>query len=74
MWAVVLGYLWFMPDLGFPLATFLLLVAFIYLLGETRWHIVLGLALAVDGGDLCGLQDRAERPPAARRPRIPAFK
>ena len=26
MWAVVLAYLWFMPDLGFPLATFLLLV------------------------------------------------
>jgi len=46
MWAVILAYLWAMPDLGFPLATFLLLVAFIFLLGETRWHVVLGLAAA----------------------------
>lgn len=47
LWAVVLGYLWFMPDLGFPLATFILLVLFTRLLGESRWHILLGLALAV---------------------------
>jgi hypothetical protein len=46
MWVVILAYLWAMPDLGFPLATFLLLVAFIFLLGETRWHVVLGLAAA----------------------------
>lgn len=46
IWAVILAYLWAMPDLGFPLATFLLLVAFIFLLGETRWHVVLGLAAA----------------------------
>jgi hypothetical protein len=46
MWAVILGYLWVMPDLGFPVATFLLLVAFIFLLGETRWHVVTGLAAA----------------------------
>lgn len=46
MWAVILGYLWVMPNLGFPLATFLLLVAFIFLLGEVRWHIILGLSLA----------------------------
>ena len=46
MWAVILGYLWVMPDLGFPLATFLLLGLFVFLLGETRWHVVLGLALA----------------------------
>ncbi|NVO15693.1 MAG: tripartite tricarboxylate transporter TctB family protein [Rhodoplanes sp.] len=47
LWIVVLGYLWFMPDLGFPVATFILLVLFTALLGETRWHIVLSLALAV---------------------------
>lgn len=46
MWAVILAYLWAMPDLGFPLATLLLLVAFIYLLGETRWPVVIGLAAA----------------------------
>ena len=46
MWAVILGYLWVMPNLGFPLATFLLLVVFVFLLGEARWHVVLGLALA----------------------------
>lgn len=45
MWVVVLGYLWFMPDLGFPLSTFVLLAVFTYLLGETRLHIVLALAL-----------------------------
>jgi hypothetical protein len=46
MWAVIIAYLWFMPDLGFPLATFALLVTFFYLLGETRWLVNLGLALA----------------------------
>jgi hypothetical protein len=46
LWAVILAYLWTMPDLGFPVATFLLLVAFIFLLGETRWHVVAGLAAA----------------------------
>jgi ABC-type nitrate/sulfonate/bicarbonate transport system permease component len=46
MWAVILGYLWTMPDLGFPLATCLLLGLFVRLLGETRWHVVIGLALA----------------------------
>jgi putative tricarboxylic transport membrane protein len=45
MWVVIIIYLWFMPDLGFPLATLALLVTFFYLLGETRWLIVLGLAL-----------------------------
>jgi putative tricarboxylic transport membrane protein len=46
MWAVIIAYLWFMPDLGFPVTTFLLLVVFFWLLGETRWLVVLGLALA----------------------------
>jgi len=45
MWAVIIVYLWVMPDLGFPLATLSLLVVFFWLLGETRWHIVFGLAL-----------------------------
>ena len=45
MWAVIIAYLWFMPDLGFPLSTFLLLTVFFWLLGETRWMVVLGLAL-----------------------------
>lgn len=47
LWIVVLGYLWFMPELGFPVATFVLLALFTMLLGETRWPIVLGLALTV---------------------------
>jgi hypothetical protein len=47
LWIVVLGYLWFMPDLGFPIATFILLVLFTALLGETRWHVLLGLSLGV---------------------------
>lgn len=45
MWALIIAYLWFMPDLGFPLTTFLLLVAFFWLLGETRWHVIVGLGL-----------------------------
>jgi putative tricarboxylic transport membrane protein len=46
MWVVIIAYLWFMPDLGFPLTTLLLLLIFFRLLGETRWHIVVGLAVA----------------------------
>jgi putative tricarboxylic transport membrane protein len=45
MWAVILGYLLVMPSLGFPAATFGLLAAFVFLLGERRWWVVLGLAL-----------------------------
>ena len=46
MWAVIIAYLWFMPDIGFPVTTFLLLCVFFWLLGETRWLVVVGLALA----------------------------
>lgn len=46
MWVLILGYLWAMPDLGFPPTTFLLLGLFFRLLGETRLHVVIGLALA----------------------------
>lgn len=45
LWLVVLAYLWFMPDLGFPVSTFLLVAIFTYLLGETRWGVCLGLSL-----------------------------
>jgi hypothetical protein len=47
MWTVVLGYLLLMPWVGFPLTTAVLLVLFFLLLGETRWPVVIGLALAV---------------------------
>lgn len=45
LWAVILAYLWVMPNLGFPLATFLLLAVFVFLLGERRWPVVLALSL-----------------------------
>lgn len=45
LWVVILLYLWFMPALGFPLATVLLLAAFVFLLGETRWPVIAGMAL-----------------------------
>lgn len=45
MWAVVLGYLILWPILGFPIATFALLVIFFYLMDETRWPVVIGLSL-----------------------------
>ncbi|WP_170145962.1 tripartite tricarboxylate transporter TctB family protein [Rhodoplanes elegans] len=47
LWGVVLAYLWFMPDVGFPVATFVLLFAFTWLLGEKRLHILLSLSLGV---------------------------
>jgi hypothetical protein len=47
MWIVVVGYLAFMPFVGFPVATFVLLAVFTFLLGEKRWWVVLGLALVV---------------------------
>jgi hypothetical protein len=47
MWLVILAYLLLMPVLGFPAATAALLVGFLLLLGETRWRVVPGLALAV---------------------------
>lgn len=46
MWGVILLYLLVMPELGFPVATALLLLAFFALLGEHRWSMLLGLALA----------------------------
>lgn len=46
MWAIILGYLVLWPVLGFPIATFLLLVVFFYLMDETRWAVVLSLSLA----------------------------
>ena len=45
MWAVILGYLVLWPILGFPVATFVLLVIFFYLMDETRWPVVIGLSL-----------------------------
>ena len=68
MWAVILGYLWFMPDLGFPVSTFILLVVFIALLGERRLACRPGAVAGGDGPDLRVLQDGTERPPAPRRP------
>jgi hypothetical protein len=45
MWAVTLGYLILWPIVGFPIATFILLVIFFYLMDETRWLVVIGLSL-----------------------------
>ena len=39
MWAVLLGYFVFMPELGFPLASALALAAMARLLGERRWYV-----------------------------------
>ncbi len=47
MWVTILGYLAFMPTVGFPASTFVLLAVFTWLLGERRWWAVLGLALVV---------------------------
>jgi hypothetical protein len=47
MWVVVVGYLAFMPYIGFPVGTFVLLSVFMFLLGERRWWMILGLAIVV---------------------------
>jgi hypothetical protein len=49
IWAVILGYLFAMPQLGFPATTALLLGAFFWLLGERRWWVVVVLALLATG-------------------------
>ena len=62
MWGVILLYLFVMPDLGFPVATALLLLAFFVLLGERRWYVVIALAvgttLAIHLGFSMGLNVR----------------
>lgn len=45
LWAVLLGFLSFMPALGFPVAAFLGLVALFRLLGEQRWKVIISLSL-----------------------------
>lgn len=45
MWAVILAYLYLMPDLGFPAATVALIAGFLFFMGERRWPIVVGMPL-----------------------------
>lgn len=47
LWATLLGYFVFMPELGFPVASALALGAMGRLLGERRWAVVIGGAVAV---------------------------
>lgn len=46
LWAVLLGFLVFMPELGFPLASFLALLFMFRLLGEERWLLSAALSAA----------------------------
>lgn len=46
LWAVILAYLYLMPDVGWPVATAVLIAVFVFLLGEKRWPVILGMALA----------------------------
>jgi hypothetical protein len=47
LWATLLGYFAFMPELGFPLGSALALAAMAWLLGERRWPIVAFGSVAV---------------------------
>jgi hypothetical protein len=47
LWATLLGYFVFMPELGFPLGSALALAAMGRLLGERRWTVLVGGAVAV---------------------------
>lgn len=49
LWAVLLGFLTFMPELGFPIAAFFGLLFMFRLLGEQRWRVVVPLSLVVAG-------------------------
>lgn len=40
LWATLLGYFVFMPDVGFPLASVIALAAMGRLLGEKRWSVL----------------------------------
>lgn len=45
LWAVLLGFLAFLPALGFPVAALLGLASLFGLLGERRWKVILPLSL-----------------------------
>jgi hypothetical protein len=47
LWAVLLGFLTFLPELGFPVAACIGLVVMFRLLGERRWRVILPLSFAV---------------------------
>jgi tripartite tricarboxylate transporter TctB family protein len=42
---VIIGYAKFMPDLGYPISTFLLMSSLFLILKRTRWWWALGLSL-----------------------------
>ncbi len=44
IWGLLLGYVFWMPSLGFVTASFLLLSALFFLLGERRWYVGIPLA------------------------------
>lgn len=47
LWAVLVGLLAFLPELGFPVAAFVAMVCMFRLLGEKRWHLTVPLSLVV---------------------------
>jgi len=45
MWGLLIAYVFLMPTLGFIISSFVLLTAFIFLLGERRWYLGILIAL-----------------------------
>jgi len=45
LWAVLLGFMAFMPELGFPLAASAAMICMFWLLGENRWYVSAALAI-----------------------------
>lgn len=45
MWALLLAYVFVLPDLGFLMSSCLLLAVFFFLLGERRWYLAIPIAL-----------------------------
>jgi putative tricarboxylic transport membrane protein len=62
MWGLLIAYVFLMPTLGFIISSFVLLTAFIFLLGERRWYVGILIALvftiAIYVGFTRGLQVR----------------
>jgi len=46
LWAVVLGFMFSMPELGFPLGAGVAMLLMFWLLGEERWHVSASLSIA----------------------------
>lgn len=72
-WAVLLGYMAAMPHVGFPVATVVALALLFALLGERRWLVAGGLAIATTAALWAGFAGglAVKLPPGVLEPLFP---